>query len=387
MHEFIKYEFLSPNINDLDDYLELNIQDLLNALRKLKDSNDLKYMKKNIDLVNKFLIYPDTINEYNLLNYNNYNILDNVIIHLKINATFSKYFSNLFNDIKHNCFDQSLYEISYYKLLENEHRFYLLNDKNNIDIENPISLNKHFISNKSINTICNFLIDPSNNIRSNAVFNLGLIGYPESLQSISQIINLLKDKDSSVKVCALWSLGEIACKLNDEVLKKIIDCINTNKILKVKYQGLHTICKFDYKFSNYIAIYLISLLMNISFTNKYLVSRYLIFIGNYGELKLINYFINLYNTNNSNIKLQKDILSAFSYINLNSLNLNTIIKLLYYSCESNHSIIRLSALRSLHILNIKINNKINSFYDKKILNLLYLKLTDEDSNIRKVIIY
>ena len=197
------------------------------------------------------------------------------------------------------------------------------------------------------------------------------------------------EKNISVLSAMVWALGKILNPSNIELIPILLKYIQSD-IWKVRRASLFALSKFG-SIAAEEAIPILTKLLIESPINKTIISEVIIKMGNLGENKLLE----ILEKNNKNDKLVSSITKSFSYLNLNSNNIDNIIQLLcqklYYNTSSN---IRKNCLYSLRKLsnrlkkynpnlNLSENNKYIYLTEKNIIPLFYEKLKDKEFKIQK----
>ena len=355
------------NINNKNEnknnFLLISTRDFLTSLQRLM-KEEIKY--DDFDIIN---------------NNEKKNILDE----LNLSILYDK---DNKNDIKKEEFKLKLIDSINQKININIFKTYksiLINEDN---LENPQE--SHLVNKNIIKYLCYHLNDYSENVRLACSISLGRLSKLEielTIKEIKKVINI--EKNISVLSSMLWALGKNLFPSYVEIIPILIKYIQSD-IWKIKRAALYALSKFGYVASEQALPILIKLLIE-SPINKTIISEVIISLGNEGENKLIE----IIKKEEKNIKLISCIIKSFSYINLNSKNIDIIIQYLCQQLYNNSSvIIRQNCLFSLRKLsnrlkkynndiNILDNNKYIYLTEKNIIPLFYEKLKDKEFKIQK----
>ena len=356
------YDIINNNFEKKDNILLISTRDFLTCLQRL--------MKENIDY-NDFEIINKTEKQ---------NILDE----LNLSILYDK--DN--NNIKKEEFKLKLIDSINQKININIFKKYkdiLTKEEKENDNNEHNQINKNIVK-----YLCYHLNDYDEKVRLACSISLGRISKPEGEYSIKEIIKVINfEKNISVLSAMLWALGKNLNPSYVEIIPILIKFIQSD-IWKVRRSALYALSKFGQVASEQ-AIPVLSKLILESPINKAIISEVMISLGNLGENKLLE----IMEKNSKNDKLVASITKSFSYINLNSNNIDIIIQLL---CEklysSTSSIIRKNCLFSLRKLsnrlkkynpntNFSENDKYIYLTEKNIIPLFYEKLKDKEFQIQK----
>ena len=356
------YNIIDNNENKRNILL-ISTRDFLTALQRLVKENIIfdnmeiinKGEKKNIlDELNISILYDESNNNDLKKEEFKLKLIDS--INQKININIFKKFKNIFIN----------------EFVEDNKEDY-----------NP--LNKNIIK-----YLCYHLNDYDDKVRLACSISIGRISKPEGEYAIKEIIKVINmEKNISVLSAMVWALGKILNPSNIELIPILLKYIQSD-IWKVRRASLFALSKFG-SIAAEEAIPILTKLLIESPINKTIISEVIIKMGNLGENKLLE----ILEKNNKNDKLVSSITKSFSYLNLNSNNIDNIIQLLcqklYYNTSSN---IRKNCLYSLRKLsnrlkkynpnlNLSENNKYIYLTEKNIIPLFYEKLKDKEFKIQK----
>ena len=356
------YNIIDNNENKRNILL-ISTRDFLTALQRLMKENIIfdnmeiinKGEKKNIlDELNISILYDESNNNDLKKEEFKLKLIDS--INQKININIFKKFKNIFIN----------------EFVEDNKEDY-----------NP--LNKNIIK-----YLCYHLNDYDDKVRLACSISIGRISKPEGEYAIKEIIKVINmEKNISVLSAMVWALGKILNPSNIELIPILLKYIQSD-IWKVRRASLFALSKFG-SIAAEEAIPILTKLLIESPINKTIISEVIIKMGNLGENKLLE----ILEKNNKNDKLVSSITKSFSYLNLNSNNIDNIIQLLcqklYYNTSSN---IRKNCLYSLRKLsnrlkkynpnlNLSENNKYIYLTEKNIIPLFYEKLKDKEFKIQK----
>ena len=241
-----------------------------------------------------------------------------------------------------------------------------------------------------IKFLCYHLNDYDEKVRLASAISLGKIGKPEGESSIKEITKVINvEKNISVLSAMIWALGKNINPSNIDLYPILLKYVQSD-IWKVRISALFALSKLGVLVAEKAIPILTKLLME-SPINKAIISEVMITMGNLGENKLLE----IIDKNSKNDKLVSSITKSFSYINLNSSNIDYIIQLLCQKLYSNPSaIIRKNCLFSLRNLsnrlkkynpdiNFSENDKYIYLTEKNIIPLFYEKLKDKEFKIQK----
>ena len=356
------YNIIDNNENKRNILL-ISTRDFLTALQRLVKENIIfdnmeiinKGEKKNIlDELNISILYDESNNNDLKKEEFKLKLIDS--INQKININIFKKFKNIFIN----------------EFVEDNKEDY-----------NP--LNKNIIK-----YLCYHLNDYDDKVRLACSISIGRISNPEGEYAIKEIIKVINmEKNISVLSAMVWALGKILNPSNVELIPILLKYIQSD-IWKVRRASLFALSKFG-SIAAEEAIPILTKLLIESPINKTIISEVIIKMGNLGENKLLE----ILEKNNKNDKLVSSITKSFSYLNLNSNNIDNIIQLLcqklYYNTSSN---IRKNCLYSLRKLSNRLkkynpnldlseNNKYIYLTEKNIIPLFYEKLKDKEFKIQK----
>ena len=354
---------INNNNENRNNFLLISTRDFLTSLQRL--------MKENI----KF-------DDFDIINKNEKkNILDELNLSLL-------YDNDTKNDIKKEEFKLKLIDSINQKInisIFKKYKSILINEETN---ESPQE--SHLMNKNIIKYLCYHLNDYSENVRLACSISLGRLSKIEidfSIKEISKVINI--EKNISVLSSMLWALGKNLTPSYIELIPILIKFIQSD-IWKIKRSALYALSKFGSIASQQALPILIKLLLE-SPINKAIIAEVIISLGNEGENKLIE----IIKKEEKNIKLISCIIKSFSYINLNSKNIDIVIQYLCQQLYNNSSvIIRQNCLFSLRKLSNRLNknntdinilndNKYIYLTEKNIIPLFYEKLKDKEFKIQK----
>ena len=356
------YNIIDNNENKRNILL-ISTRDFLTALQRLVKENIIfdnmeiinKGEKKNIlDELNISILYDESNNNDLKKEEFKLKLIDS--INQKININIFKKFKNIFIN----------------EFVEDNKEDY-----------NPLIKN-------IIKYLCYHLNDYDDKVRLACSISIGRISKPEGEYAIKEIIKVINmEKNISVLSAMVWALGKILNPSNIELIPILLKYIQSD-IWKVRRASLFALSKFG-SIAAEEAIPILTKLLIESPINKTIISEVIIKMGNLGENKLLE----ILEKNNKNDKLVSSITKSFSYLNLNSNNIDNIIQLLcqklYYNTSSN---IRKNCLYSLRKLSNRLkkynpnldlseNNKYIYLTEKNIIPLFYEKLKDKEFKIQK----
>ena len=246
------------------------------------------------------------------------------------------------------------------------------------------------INKNIIKYLCYHLNDYDEKVRLASAISLGRISKPEGESPIKELLKVIKiEKNISVLSAMIWALGKNLTPSNIEIIPILVKHIQSD-IWKVRRTSLFALSKFG-SIAAEQAIPVLTKLLIESPINKTIISEVIVSMGNLGENKLLE----IIDKNDKNDKLISSIIKSFSYINLNSINIDKIIQLLCQKLYNNpSSIIRKNCLFSLRKLsnrlrkynpdiNFSDNDKYIYLTEKNIIPLFYEKLKDKEFKIQK----
>ena len=260
-----------------------------------------------------------------------------------------------------------------------------------INEEDTKEKDEYSLTNKNIiKFLCYHLNDYDEKVRLASAISIGRIGKPEGESSIKEIVKVINiEKNISVLSAMIWALGKNINPSNIDLHPILLKYIQSD-IWKVRIAALFALSKLGIIVAEKAIPILTKLLLE-SPINKAIISEVMISMGNLGETKLLE----IIDKNNKNDKLVSSITKSFSYINLNSNNIDYIIQLLCQKLYSNPSaIIRKNCLFSLRKLSNRLkkynpdiifseNDKYIYLTEKNIIPLFYEKLKDKEFQIQK----
>jgi hypothetical protein len=267
------------------------------------------------------------------------------------------------------------------------------------DAEKSNNCEYYEVDKNIIKFLCYHLNDYDDKVGLASAISLGQISYPEGNSCISEIIKIIDiEKNIDVLSAMLWAIGKNLDPSSIELIPLLIKFTQSN-IWKVKRNAIFSLSKFGIVASQQ-AIPILSKLLIETPMNKTIIAEAMVSMGDLGENKLLEIIDKNKNySNNYNDKLISSITKSFSYINLNSSNIDNIIQFLCYQLNNNFSsIIRKNCLYSLRKLsnrltknnpNIKYNENIeeNNNYvyltEKNLIPIFYEKLKDKEFEIQK----
>ena len=353
---------INNNNENKNNFLLISTRDFLTCLQRL--------MKENLNW-----------DDFDIINKNE---KKNILDELNLSILYDK---DNKNDIKKEEFKLKLIDSINQKInisIFKKYKSILINQDTIEDFQESNSINKNIIK-----YLCYHLNDYSENVRFACSISLGLLAKNEldlTIKEITKVINI--EKNISVLSSMLWALGKNLTPSYVEIIPILIKYIQSD-IWKIKRCALFALAKFGSIASQALPI-LIKLLLE-SPINKTIIAEVIISLGNEGENKLID----IIKKEEKNIKLISCIIKSFSYINLNSNNIDIIIQYLCQQLYNNSSfIIRQNCLFSLrklsnrlkqynNCINISENNKYIYLTEKNIIPLFYEKLKDKEFKIQK----
>ena len=353
---------INNNNENKNNFLLISTRDFLTCLQRL--------MKENLNW-----------DDFDIINKNE---KKNILDELNLSILYDK---DNKNDIKKEEFKLKLIDSINQKInisIFKKYKSILINQDTIEDFQESNSINKNIIK-----YLCYHLNDYSENVRFACSISLGRLAKNEldlTIKEITKVINI--EKNISVLSSMLWALGKNLTPSYVEIIPILIKYIQSD-IWKIKRCALFALAKFGSIASQALPI-LIKLLLE-SPINKTIIAEVIISLGNEGENKLIE----IIKKEEKNIKLISCIIKSFSYINLNSNNIDIIIQYLCQQLYNNSSfIIRQNCLFSLrklsnrlkqynNCINISENNKYIYLTEKNIIPLFYEKLKDKEFKIQK----
>ena len=357
------YDIYKNNNENKNNFLLISTRDFLTSLQRL--------MKEDINYD-----YFDIINK---------NEKKNILDELNISILYDKENSH---DIKKEEFKLKLIDSINQKININIFKKYkdiLINNEEEENNQENSSINKNIIK-----YLCYHLNDYDENVRLACSISLGRLSKIEEEFTIKEIIKVINmEKNIPVLSSMLWALGKNLNPSYIEVIPILIRYIQSD-IWKVRRSALFALSKFGSIASEQALPVLTKLLME-SPINKTIIAEVIISLGYKGENKLLE----IIDKNENSIKLIGAITKSFSYINLNSNNIDIIIQLLCQKLYNSSSIvIRQNCLFSLRKLsnrlkkynpdiNISQNDKYIYLTEKNIIPLFYEKLKDKEFKIQK----
>ena len=366
-------EFMYENKNSDNDnnenknnFLLVSTRDFLTVLQRL--------LKENIDFENFDII--------------NKNEKKNILDELNLSLLYDK---DNNNDLKKEEFKLKLIDSINQKININIFKKYkeiLINEEDEINELKNEELNQ---TNKNIiKYLCYHLNDYDEKVRLACSISLGRLSNQDEEFIIKEIIKVINlEKNISVLSAMIWTLGKCLKPSYIEVIPILIKYIQSD-IWKVRRSALFALSKIGQNAAEQCIPILTKLLIE-SPINKTIISEVMVCMGYLGENKLLE----IIEKNDKNDKLIASITKSFSYIDLNSNNIDNIIQLLCQKLYSNpSSIIRQNCLFSLRKLsnrlkkynpniNISENNKYIYLTEKNIIPLFYEKLKDKEFKIQK----
>jgi len=355
------------NDENKNNFLLVSTRDFLTSLQRL--------LKENID--------------YEYFDIMNKNEKKNILDELNLSLLYDKDNNN--NDLKKEEFKLKLIDSINQKININIFKKYkdiLINEE---DEENELKKRELNQANKNIiKYLCYHLNDYDEKVRLACSISLGRLSNQDEEFIIKEIIKVIKlEKNISVLSAMIWTLGKSLNPSYIEVIPILIKYIQSD-IWKVRRSALFALSKIGQNAAEQSIPILTKLLIE-SPINKTIISEVMVSMGYLGENKLLE----IIEKNNKNDKLIASITKSFSYIDLNSNNIDNIIQLLCQKLYSNpSSIIRQNCLFSLRKLsnrlkkynpniNISENNKYIYLTEKNIIPLFYEKLKDKEFKIQK----
>ena len=361
----------------LDDFLLVSTRYFLTSLQKLMNEN---INHNNLQIVN---------------NFEKLNLLDELDI-----SIFFENEDNNKEEFKIKLIDSISQRINIDIL--HKYKDIFLTDNNNNDMDSNENNNNSLyypINKNIIKYLCYHLNDYNEKVRLASAISLGHISHPEGNICINEIIKVIDiEKNIDVLSAMLWALGKNLDPSSIELIPLLLKFIQNN-IWKIKRNALFALSKFGVVAAE-LSIPILSKQLIDCPMNKTIIAEVMVSMGNLGELKLLEIIDKNKNyTNNQNDKLISAIAKSFSYVNLNSNNIDNIIQFLCYQLNNNFSsIIRKNCLYSLRKLsnrltknnpNIKYNENIeeNNNYvyltEKNLIPIFYEKLKDKEFEIQK----
>ena len=377
--------------NNIKNNLDEDDLDSVEFMYDVVDGNK-KENKRNILLISTrdFLTALQRLMKENI-DYDNFEIVNknekkNILDELNIGILYDKEKNN---DIKKEEFKIKLIDSINQKININIFKQYkniFINELNSDEDDEEINqLNKNIVK-----YLCYHLNDYDEKVRLACSISLGRISKPEGQFSIKEIIKVINlEKNISVLSAMVWALGRNLSPSNIELIPILIKFIQSD-IWKVRRAALFSLSKFG-SIAAEQSIPILTKLLIESPINKTIISEVIIGMGIVGENKLLE----ILEKNNKNDKLVSCIIKSFSYINLNSNNIDSIIQLLCQKLYSSPSaIIRKNCLFSLRQLsnrlkkynpdiNLNENDKYIYLTEKNIIPLFYEKLKDKEFKIQK----
>ena len=361
----------------LNDFLLVSTRDFLTSLQKLMNEN---INHNNIQIVN---------------NYEKLNLLDELDISMFFEDENNND-NNINKEFRIKLIDSISQRINTNILTEYKDIFpinetYINIDENNNSEYYPVNINV-------IKYLCYHLNDYDDKVRLASAISLGQISLPEGNICIKEILKVIDiEKNIDVLSAMIWALGKNLVPSSIELIPILLKYIKSN-IWKVKRNAIFALSKFGVVAAEQ-AVPILSKLLIESSINKTIIAEAIIAMGNLGEEKLLDIIDkNKSFTNNLNDKLVASIAKSFSFVNLNSINIDKIIEFLSYQLNNNLSpAVRKNCLFSLRKLsnrltknnpNINFNENIennNYIYlsEKNIIPIFYEKLKDKEIEIQK----
>ena len=384
-------------------------EDDLNSVDYLYDDNSIKsqnnnFYHKNKLLINDFLLVStrdfltslqkltnENLNHNNLQIVNNFeklNLLDELDISIFFDIEESNNCKN--EEFKIRLIDSISQRININVLYQYKDIFIFNNNDNNNSEYNEVDKN-------IVKFLCYHLNDYDEKVRLASAISLGQISLPEGNPCINEIIKIIDiEKNIDVLSAMLWALGRNLDPSAIELIPILIKYVQSN-IWKVKRNAIYALSKFGIIASQQ-SIPILSKLLIDSPMNKTILAEAMVSMGELGEIKLLEIIDKNKNfSNNHNDKLISAIAKSFSYVNLNSTNIDNIIQFLCLQLNNNISpAIRKNCLFSLrklsnrlkknnpNIFNENIENK-NYIYlsEKNLIPIFYEKLKDKEFEIQK----
>ena len=384
-------------------------EDDLNSVDYLYDDNSIKsqnnnFYHKNKLLINDFLlvstrdfltslqkIMNENLNHNNLQIVNNFeklNLLDELDISIFFDIEESNNCKN--EEFKIRLIDSISQRININVLYQYKDIFIFNNNDNN-------NSEYYEVDKNIIKFLCYHLNDYDEKVRLASAISLGQISLPEGNPCINEIIKIIDiEKNIDVLSAMLWALGRNLDPSAIELIPILIKYVQSN-IWKVKRNAIYALSKFGIIASQQ-SIPILSKLLIDSPMNKTILAEAMVSMGELGEIKLLEIIDKNKNfSNNHNDKLISAIAKSFSYVNLNSTNIDNIIQFLCLQLNNNISpAIRKNCLFSLrklsnrlkknnpNIFNENIENK-NYIYlsEKNLIPIFYEKLKDKEFEIQK----
>ena len=390
------YGDIEPLLSENNNMKKNLDEDDLDSIEYMYDiiqnnNNTNKENKRDMLLISSrdFLTFLQRLIKENV-DYDNFEITNktekkNILDELNLSILYNKENDN---DVKKEEFKLKLIDSINQKININifkKYRDIFINDEDNKEKDEISSMNKNIIK-----FLCYHLNDYDEKVRLASAISLGKIGKPEGESSIKEITKVINvEKNISVLSAMIWALGKNINPSNIDLYPILLKYVQSD-IWKVRISALFALSKLGVLVAEKAIPILTKLLME-SPINKAIISEVMITMGNLGENKLLE----IIDKNSKNDKLVSSITKSFSYINLNSSNIDYIIQLLCQKLYSNPSaIIRKNCLFSLRNLsnrlkkynpdiNFSENDKYIYLTEKNIIPLFYEKLKDKEFKIQK----
>jgi hypothetical protein len=355
-----------------NDFLLVSTRDFLTSLQRLMNVN---INHDNIQIVN---------------NYEKLNLLDELDISMLLENDIENK-----EEFKIKLIDSISQKININILQQYKDIFLLDDNENNIYNDN---LEYYPVDKNVIKFLCYHLNDYDEKVRLASAISLGCISLPEGHQCIKEIIKIIDiEKNIDVLAAMIWALGKNLDPSDIELIPFLIKYAQSN-VWKVKRNAIYALSKFGIVASEQ-SIPILSKLLLESPINKAILAEAIVAMGNLGEEKLLEIIDKNKNyKNNQSDKLISSIAKSFSYVNLNSANIDKIIQFLSHQLNNNISPnIRKNCLFSLRQLsnrltknnpNLNFNESVennNYIYltEKNLIPLFYDKLKDKEFEIQK----
>ena len=371
--DYNQKKILNKDKMSMNNFLLVSTRDFLTSLQKLMNE---KINHNNIQIVN---------------NFEKLNLLDE----LDISMFFERddcYKDNNKDEFKIKLIDSISQRIST-NILHLYKDIFILND-----VEKSNNSEYYEVDKNIIKFLCYHLNDYDDKVRLASAISLGQISYPEGNSCINEIIKIIDiEKNIDVLSAMLWAIGKNVDPSSIELIPLLIKFTQSN-IWKVKRNAIFALSKFGIVASHQ-AIPILSKLLIETPMNKTIIAEAMVSMGDLGENKLLEIIDKNKNySNNYNDKLISSITKSFSYINLNSSNIDKIIQFLCHHLNNSVSpSIRKNCLFSLRKLsnrlaknnpNIIFNKKIESknyiyLSEKNLIPIFYDKLKDKEFEIQK----
>ena len=362
---------INKNKLSMNEFLLVSTRDFLTSLQKLMNEN---INHNNIQIVNNF-------EKLNLLDELDMSMFFENDDNYDINGEFK---IKLIDSISQRININILYQ---YKDI------FILNNLENNNFSEYYEVDKNIIKFLSYH-----LNDYDEKVRLASAISLGQISLPEGNSCVNEIIKIIDiEKNIDVLAAMLWAIGRNLNPSSIELIPILIKYIQNN-IWKVKRNAIFALSKFGIVASEQ-SIPILSKLLIESAMNKSIIAEAMVSMGDLGEIKLLEIIDKNRNySNNHNDKLISAIAKSFSYINLNSSNIDNIIQFLCHQLNNSLSpSIRKNCLFSLRKLsnrltknnpNINFNENIenkNYIYlsEKNLIPIFYEKLKDKEFEIQK----